>query len=156
MSQVARISPYVHALDEDDGATRSPDADGYVTLGVDTYFFPIGGSDSPTVSAQIQTDAAIAGAFSVESTNAPKEGRGSASDWDDSATSPWTKDDSTVNAFVQSNGTGWSATELTLTKTAGAGNAIINLHGRGGMRYRVRADVTTGGNVRVSTHSKTG
>lgn len=156
MSQVARTCQYVTGLDEDDGAVQATDQDGYVTMDVDTYFFPIGGSDSPTVSAEIQTDGTIAGSFCIESTNAPKEGRGSATDWDDSATSPWVKDDSAVNAFVQTNGTGWTPTVLTLAKTAGVGNAIINLHGRGALRYRVRADITTGGKARISTHSKTG
>lgn len=156
MSQVARNSPYGSALLSTTGAKSDPDENAYVTLTAATYFFPIGGSDSPTIAAEIQTGAAIAGTFTVESTNAPKEGRGSSSDWDDSATSPWVKDDSAVNAFVQTNGTGWTPTVLTLVKTAGVGNAIVQLHGRGGLRYRVRAAITTGGTVRISTHSKTG
>lgn len=158
MSQVRRINQFIHALDEDDGARVDVDADGFVTLGVDTYFFPVGlASDAGILGIEIQTDSAIAGTFSVEATCFPKDGVPTGqqfTDWDDSATSPWVKDDSAVNAFVSTNGTGWTPTVLTLVKTAGVGNAIYSLAGRGGMRYRVRADVTTGGKVRVAAHGK--
>jgi hypothetical protein len=157
MGQVRHVDAYRRALDEDDGAATTPDELGYVTLTVDTFFFPLGGSDSPTISVEAQTDGTIAATLvCVECTNAPKEGPGAVTDWDDSATSPWVRDDSAVNSFLSSNGTGWTATVLSMAKTAGVGNAIWNLHGRGAKRYRLRMDVGTGGKVRVSDHSKTG
>ncbi len=157
MGQVRHVDAYRNALDEDDGAVAPADENGYVTLGVDTYFFPIGGADSPTISCEVQTDGTIAASLvCIESTNAPKVGPGAITDWDDSATSPWVRDDSAVNAYVQSNGTGWTLTVLSMAKTAGVGNAIWNLHGRGARRYRLRMDVGTGGKARVSDHSKTG
>lgn len=162
MSQVRTHSPYLAALDEDDGARIEPDSNGYCALTADTFFFPVGiAADAKVLSVQLQTDSAIAGTFSLERTDSARNDSatavapdGTVTDWDDSATSPWVKDDSAVNAFVSTNGTGWTPTVLTLVKTAGVGNAIWDLSGRGSRRYRVRADVTTPGGVRVSAHGK--
>lgn len=162
MSQVRRVTPYSPALDEDDGTVAPPNGDGYVTLGVDTYFFPLHGApDAIALSVTLQTDGTIAGTFSIERTDVPPDkvkgstaGPGTATDWDDSATSPWVKDDSTVNAFVSSSGTGWTPTALTQVKTAGVGVSIWNLYGRGASRYRLRADITTGGTCRVASSAK--
>lgn len=157
MAQVRHLDAYRAAFDEDDGAVKPIDQDGYVTLGVDTYLFPLGGSDSPTISVEVQTDGTIAASgITIECTNAPKTGPGAITDWDTSASSPWVKDDSVVGGFISSNGTGWTATAMSMAKTAGVGNAIWNLAGRGAKRYRLRAVVTTGGTMRVSDHSKTG
>lgn len=157
MGQVRHVDAYRTAADEDDGAKTPPDENGYVTLGTDTYFFPLGGADSPTISCEVQTDGTIAAALvCIESTNAPSVGPGAITDWDDSSSSSWVRDDSAVNAFVQYNGTGWTLTVLSMAKTAGVGCAIWNLHGRGAKRYRLRMEVSTGGKARVSDHSKTG
>lgn len=160
MSQVRKQNPYVQAIDEDDGSVIAVDSAGYCTLTVDTFLFPLGlVSDAHTFAVEIMTDAAIAGTFSLECCclprgpdNAPPDQR--MTDWDTSATSGWAKDDSTTNAHVMTNGTGWTPTNLTLVKTAGVGIAIYNMALRGAFRYRCRAVITTGGLVRVSAGGK--
>ena len=160
MAEVLRQSPYVRALDEDDGAVIEPADDGYVTLTVDTFFFALGVANQPLESIHIQTGSAIAGVFAIETCNnlrndgiASVAPPGTITDWDDSASSPWVKEDPTT-AYVATNGTGWSVTNLTLTKTAGVGNAMIHLGNLGARRCRLRADITTGGTVRVAVHGK--
>lgn len=148
----------VFALDEDDGARINPNDGGYVTLGVDTYLFPIDGSDPDLISVQLLTDATIAFVATIETCNFPryKQGMGSGTDdvtdWDNSG-SEWTQENPTT-AYVGTSGTGWSVTALTLTKTAGVGSAMVHLGNLGSRRTRLKLVVTTGGLVRVNRFGK--
>lgn len=147
------------ALDEDDGTVKSPDENGFVTLGVDTYLFPIDSPEAPLASVHIQTDATIAATFSIEVCNMPKyKGDMSGqtvdvSDWTTASGNPWIKLDPST-AYVATNGTGWTVTNMTLAKTAGLGNAYLDLGNTGAKRMRLKAVVTTGGTVRVNRHAK--
>lgn len=160
MSQV-RQAPYVRALLTSDGTPAEVDSAGYVHLTTATYVFPIGiASDAEILAIQVMTDATIvASGITLEMCNLPK-GPDDASpdqrmtDWDVSSTSGWIKDDSTTNAQLQSNGTGWTATNLSMAKTAGVGIAMWNVSGRGALRYRLKAVVTTAGKMRVAVHGK--
>lgn len=150
MTRLRSVPAYCSAFDEDDGTRKSPGASGYVTLGVDTYFFPIDAQDSLISSIHIQTDGTIAGTFSLEVCNMPYV---DITDWDDSASSPWVKYDATT-AYIPTNGTGWTVTNMTMVKTAGVGNAFVDLGNSGAARLRLRADITTAGTVRVCQHGK--
>ena len=146
------------ALDEDDGARQEVGADGFVTLGVDTYLFPLSVPEADLHSVHIQTDAAIAGTFTIESSNMPrtKDDMGQTADitdWDTSTVGAWVKEDPT-GAYVASVGTGWTWTLLTGVKTAGTGGSMIHLGNMGSKRMRLKAVVTTGGKVRVNGHAK--
>ncbi len=145
------------ALDEDDGARQEVDADGYVTLGVDTYLFPLGGDDSTVSGVHILTDATIAGTFTLEVSNMPRDaiqgGSGNITDWDTATVGAWVKLDPST-AYIPTVGTGWSVTNATMTKTAGVGAAFVDLIASGAKRYRIKAVITTGGKVRVNAHGK--
>lgn len=146
------------ALDEDDGARQEVGADGFVTLGVDTYLFPLSVPEAGLVSVHIQTDASIAGTFTIETCNFPKtKGEmgqtADITDWDTATVGAWVKEDPT-GAYVASVGTGWAWTLLTGVKTAGTGGAMIHLGNLGSKRCRLKAVITTGGKVRVNRHAK--
>lgn len=161
MAQVLRQSPFVNALDEDNGAVQAAAADGYVTLtATDDFLFPLGVADQPLESIHIQTDALLAGVFTIETSNMPRNDvaasvapPGTVTDWDDTAAGGWVKEDP-ATAYVATVGTGWTVANLTLTKTAGVGSAMIHLGNLGSRRVRLRAAVTTTGAVRVAVHGK--
>lgn len=160
MSAIYRINPIVAALDEDDGAVQTPDSSGDVTLGVDTYLFPLGVADAKLESVHILTDATIVGVFTLETSNLPRnDGKesvappGTITDWDTATVGAWVKEDPTT-AYVATVGTGWTVANLTLTKTAGAGGAMIHLGNLGSKRCRLKAVISTGGKVRVAAHGK--
>lgn len=146
------------ALDEDDGTRQEVAADGFVTLGVDTYLFPIGGGDSTVTGVHIVTDDTIAGTFTLEVSNLPRDaiqgGSGNVTDWDTTAAGGWVKLDP-PSAYVASVGTGWTWTLATGVKTAGVGAAFIDLVASGAKRFRIKAVITTGGKVRVNSNGKT-
>ncbi len=133
-------------------------ATGLVTLtATDDYYFPIPvAGDGEVVSIHILTDAVLAGVFTVETCNFPQAADGvniaTVEDWNE-ATGNWIKEDPTT-AYVATVGTGWSALNLTLTKTAGAGGAMIHLGNIGSRRLRLKAAVTTTGAARVMAHGK--
>lgn len=148
----------VFALDEDDGTKTPIDENGFVTLGVDTYLFPLSVPEAGLISVHIQTDTAIAGTFTIETCNFPKfhdeMGQNSdVTDWTTATSGQWVKEDPT-GAYVASVGTGWTWTLLTGVKTAGAGGAMIHLGNIGSKRCRLKAVITTGGKVRVNRHAK--
>lgn len=160
MSSVRRTgSGDIFAFDEDDGAIMPVGADGYVTLGVDTYLFPLGGAaDAVLESVQILTDSAIAGTFTIQTCNFPKykndmgSGVEDVSDWT-TAGSLWVTEDPT-GAYVAAVGTGWTWTVLSGAKTAGVGSSMIHIGNLGCKRVRLRAIITTAGKVRVNGHGK--
>lgn len=158
MTQVRRTgSGDVQAI-KSDGTIIVPDENGYVTLGVATYYFILGGSaDSTIVSAGILTDAAIAGVFTLEVCNFPryKTGEGSGTDdiTDIDTSSAWVKYDPS-SAYVPTVGTGWTVANATLTKTAGLGGAFYDLVATGAKRIRIKAVISTGGKVRINQHGK--
>lgn len=148
----------VFALDEDDGTVKPVESDGFVTLGVDTYLFPLSVPEANLYSVHIQTDGTIAGTFTIETCNFPKchDEMGQTSDvtdWDTATSGLWIKEDPT-GAYVASVGTGWAWTLLTGVKTAGAGGAMIHLGNLGSKRLRLKAVITTGGKIRVNRHAK--
>lgn len=140
------------------GAVIPPDENGEVTLTTTTYFFPLGGSASPLIGVQIRTDASVAGTFTIETTCFPPyKGDGGAAPTDvtdyDTTTGNWIKEDPST-AYVASTGTGWTWTNLTGVKTAGAAGAMIHLGNIGSRRSRLKFVCTTGGKVRVSRWAK--
>ena len=161
MAQIRRTTPYVTALDEDTGVATTPGADGYVALvATDDYLFALGVADQPLESVHIQTDAAIAGTFTIETSNLARNDDAVAvppadtvTDWIDTEVGAWVKEDPST-AYVATVGTGWSVTNLTLTKTAGTGGAMIHLGNLGARRVRLKAAITTSGSVRIAVHGK--
>lgn len=155
MTQYARVgNANTSGIDEDDGTKAPPDENGYVTLGVDSYLFPIGGAGPAALaSCHIVTDDTIAGVFTIETCNAAKVGPGAISDYDTTTVGAWVKEDPDT-AYIASVGTGWSITNMTLTKTAGTGGAMLHLGNLGSLRIRLKAVITTGGKVRVMPHMK--
>lgn len=134
-------------------------ATGLVTLtATDDFYFPIPyAGESEIVSIHILTGAAIVGVFTIEMCNFPAPGSESTNvatvtDYDETSGN-WIKEDPTT-AYVASVGTGWSVTNLTLTKTAGAGGAMIHVGNMGARRMRLKLACTTSGTVRVMTHGK--
>lgn len=148
----------VFGLLSSSGARSEPDEGGFVTCTVATFLFPLGGSSSPLHSVQILTDATTAGVFTVETCNFPNirgamgGGATDATDFDVTG-SIWVKEDPTT-AYVATVGTGWTVVNLTLTKTAGVGSALIHLGNIGSRRCRLKYICSTGGKVRVNRWGK--
>jgi len=157
MAQVTQISRNLQAI-KSDGTIVPPDENGYVTLGVATYYFVLGGiKDEPLASCHILTDATIAGTFTVEGSGLPRQkGGGGAADVTDwsTTTGEWVQINPPSGTYVPSNGTGWTVTGLSLAKTAGVGAALLDIGNIGQPRLRIAAAITTGGKVRVSFTGK--
>lgn len=125
----------------------------FTLLAGTTYFFPLGGQDTPRLSAHIQWDAAIAiTAGKLEDSNFP-EGT-SAVEWFDDDAGEWIDEDPTT-AFVGVVSAGTTVTNGVVAHTAGAkGGAMFHID-TGARRTRLRIDVgATGGEVRVSVWGK--
>jgi hypothetical protein len=127
---------------------------GLVTLGVDDYYFEIPiTAEGWLQSVQILTGALIAGVFTIETSNFPQTGpAGAVTTWDETIGN-WVNENP-ASAYAATVGTGWTVSALTLTKTAGAGAAMIHLGNLGARRCRIKAAITTGGTVRVAPHGK--
>lgn len=157
MAGFFRTDPYLNAT-KSDGSTVLHANDGYVSLAAATYVFPLGAQDVPLESIHIQTDAALVAVFTIETHNAPRVDAGSTqpggvSDYDVTAAGGWVKEDPST-AYVATVGTGWTVSNLTLTKAAGVGSAMLHLGNLGSRRVRLTAVVSTPGTVRVSGHGK--
>lgn len=119
-----------------------------------TYFFPIDGQDTPTLSTHIQWDAAIAiTAAKIEDSNFPDGTSGV--EWFDDAAGEWIDEDPTT-AFVGTVSAGTTVTNGVVAHTAGAaGGAMFHIADSGARRTRLRVEVgATGGEVRVATWGK--
>jgi hypothetical protein len=158
MISTSRETGDTPAVDGDGNVAPVAD-DGYVTLEVDVHYFILGGAKGAhTLSAQIVTDALIAGTLTVEVSNLPRDpinGPAEIAD-NDETTGNWVQfnppDDAVGWAFGV--GAGWVITELSLVKAAGLGGAIVTIPNLGFRRARLRADITTPGRVRVNAHAK--
>lgn len=132
-----------------------------------TYYFVVGSQLAPTpsqtslVTLHLAWAAAVAATFTVETCNFPATRGGALPGPDD------VKDyDATAGNWIQENPstayvgvTGSGNTVSSLTITAGgtaAGGAMIHLGNIGSRRVRIKAVVTTGGNVRCNAHGKAG
>jgi hypothetical protein len=139
-----------------EASTPAPET-GLVTLDADDHYFPIFGADECEIdSIHILTGAAIEAVFTVETCNFPRRrdevGPADVTDYNET-TGNWIKENPS-SAYVASTGTGWAVAALTLTKTAGAGGAMIHLGNMGARRVRLKAAVTTPGTIRVVANGK--
>jgi hypothetical protein len=141
------------------GVESAPSPAGLVTLTAATFYFEIPlTADGSLQSIHILTGAAIAGVFTIETSNLPQgspvatTALGAVPTWDETVGN-WVQENPS-SAYVATNGTGWSVSALTLTKAAGAGGAMIHLGNIGARRCRVKAAITTGGTVRIVPHGK--
>jgi len=137
------------------GVESPPAATGLVTLtATDDFYFEIPFSaDADVQSIHIMTGALIAGVFTIETCNFPV---GTAADcvtgWDETSGN-WVQENPS-DAYIPTVGTGWTVSAATLTKTAGAGGAMITIDGLAAKRVRIKAAITTSGTVRVTAHGK--
>jgi hypothetical protein len=161
MSQVRFTSPLLTAINIADGVKVTPDSNGDVTLTTATYVFVLGGADAPLESVHIVTDATIAmSSIAVDTCNLPRNTGaesvappGTVTDYAAITAGHWVPEEPT-DAYVATTGTGWGGSGLAITKTAGAGGAMIHLGNMGAARSRLRMVVTTGGKVCVAVHAK--
>ncbi len=124
---------------------------GVYTLGVGTYYYPIGGQDASVLGIQIQWDAAAAlTTVSVEDTCFPES---EASNYSEVA-GVWIDEDPTT-AFVGVVSAGTTVSNGVVAHTAGAaGGAMFHVSGTGARRTRLKVVVATGGEVRVAAWGK--
>lgn len=141
------------------GTAAEPDAStGYVTLGVDTYYFPVDIGQADLGSIQIVTDDTIVATFTLWSSNFPRDasdGVGPASYYTEEAgdVGKWVQENPPA-AYIATTGTGWSVLAATLTKTAGLGGAMIQLDDVSAHRLVIKAVVATGGTCRLILREK--
>ncbi len=118
-----------------------------------TYYYPLGGQDSPTQTVHIRGDASIilTSAVIEECCMPPSDVTWYAS----GAAGLWVKDNGTAG-LLSVVGTGWTATARTLSVTGGtAGGALFQLTDRGARRSRLAIVVgATGGELVVAGWSK--
>ncbi len=117
-----------------------------------TYFFPLGGQDTPIASAHLQHDAAIAiTSATVESCNIPET---ESSNFDDTAGTwfGWAP----TTAYVPVDGATTTATNGVVAVVAGnPGGAMWSVADLGCRRTRLKVVVgATGGEVRVAGWGK--
>lgn len=157
----------VDAIKSDATEVPHVDADGGCTLGVGTYYFPVGSGRSSLpvetnlVSAHLKWAAAVAATITVETSNFPPF-KGSAgllggpTDVSDiSATAgDWILENPST-AIVGVTGGGNSATAATVTAGGtNAGGCMYHLGNFGCRRVRIKVVTTVGGVVRCSVHGK--
>ncbi len=138
------------------GEVSRPNEDGDVTLDVDTHYFIVGGAAGALIeSVQLVTDGTIVGVFTVETSNYPRDqiqGPELVTDYNE-VSGKWIKENPTT-AYVGTVGTGWTVSNLTLTKAAGVGGAMIHLGNMGAKRCRIAAAISTGGKMAAIAHAK--
>ncbi len=160
MSNTPQILKNLSALNGSGTASDPAAATGLVTLTAtdDFYFVVPSAADFKTWSIHIQTGTLIAGTFTIEACDFPKETDGTniatVTDYDETAGGIWVPLNVAAVGYAQAVGTGWSITILSIVKTAGAGSAIINLVDFGSRRLRIKAAITTTGTVRVVAMGK--
>lgn len=145
-----------------DGTQVALDNNGYVTLGVGTYYFSFGseGADVPGSTALLDVhaawDANLRGALTIEFSNFPatRGGQGTGGvdvkDWD-----------TTAGNFIACGTSDGHVTAVTATATAmsvgsltGVGGARWTFPDMGARRGRLKAAITTQGTLRVVPRGK--
>lgn len=117
-----------------------------------TYYYPIGGADSPVTSAHVQWDAAIViTSITIEDCNMQP-----ADVTDYSATAGEWIDEDPSTAFVGTVGSGASVTNGVVANSGGAaGGCMFHVADNGARRIRLKVVVAgTGGELRVSAWGK--
>lgn len=116
-----------------------------------TYYYPLGGQDSPVLSAHIKWDAAIALTATIEDSNFPD----SEVAWHSDSAGDWIDEDPTT-AFVGTDGAGVVVTNGVAVVTAGSvGGAMYHVADTGARRTRLKVAVgATGGEVVVASWAK--
>jgi hypothetical protein len=165
MTQIRREGGgYCPAINTSGGADVKVDDSGYVSLtSGNTYVFDIGGTaDGTLIGVHVQTDSAIAfntSGMYIEVSNLPRTSNSSGSGRSDQTTDysttvgDWVKYDPST-AYVPATGTGWTVTNMTLTKTAGTGGAFFDIGNTAARRMRLTVVVTTTGKLRVNVSQK--
>jgi hypothetical protein len=138
-----------------------------VTLGVGTFYFPLGGERAGAVvetamhSFSAMWPLGIVGTLTIEGTNFPKtllstdQGPGDVNDWD--ATAGWQQINPALTGMVLAVASGTGVmTNFSCAVASGIGGAFWNIPDLGAMRLRLKAALTTGGLLRVFGHSKLG
>ncbi len=134
------------------------------TLGVGTYYFPIGSSEAPTasdtplVSAHLQWAAAVAATITYETSNFPAKEGGAGVGSDDTpdyaASTGWVPENPS-SAVVPVNGSGNSSTAATVTAGgSAAGECMFHLGNIGSRRARIKVVTTVAGVVRCGINGK--
>lgn len=167
-SQITQRAGNVDAVTASTGvkvlASRSGASKG-CTLGVGTYYFPIGASEAPTsadtplVSAHLSWAAAVAATITLETTNFPATEGGLAGDNADTTdysttAGSWIQENPST-AIVATSGTGNSSTAATVTAGGtNAGGCMFHVGNLGSRRARIKIVTTVGGLVRCAINGK--
>ncbi len=136
-----------------------------MTLGVATYYFPIGGSDAPTssetplVAAHLKWAALVAATITVETSCFPLRMQGvttgplDVTDYDTTAGN-WLQENPST-AIVAVTGTGNTSTAATIVAGGtNAGGCMFHLGNLGSRRARIKVVTTVGGLVRCGIAGK--
>ncbi len=151
-----------------DGTTVTADpVTGLCTLGVATYYIPLGTQKARTpaqtsiVDLHLKWSAALAATITIETSNFPQlvggDHRGAADVTDISTTAgDWIQQNPST-AYVPCVGSGNSASAATVTAGgSAAGGCEFTLSGLGSKRVRAKVVVTVGGTMRANVHGKLG
>jgi|GEM_PF-3165712 len=140
------------------------------TLTSGTWYFPVGGNDSPTpgetpyIGIQLQWTAATAGTITFETCNYPRylggarSGPDDITDNDGNATKTnWVQQNPTTLYVPTPTGAGNSVANLTITAGGtNAGGTFVDVGNTGAKRWRVKMVLSVGGFVRVNANGKGG
>lgn len=140
-------TPEVSAL-KSDGTKVAPDGvNGCKLDASSTYYFALGGQSAPTESVHFKWDGTITGVITLWETNLDNVALNS------STAGEWIQEDPST-AYIPVSGGGGSVANATITVSAAAGGAFVNMGFFGGRRLRARMVTTAGGNLRVAAHGK--
>jgi hypothetical protein len=156
----------VDAVRSDGTAFPHVEIDGGVTLGVGTYYFPLGSAraevpaETELVGAQLKWAAAVAATITVETSNFPAKrgGFSGPTDVTDYSTTggDWIAENPPT-AYVPVTGAGNSSTLLVITAGGTtAGGAMIHMGNIGSRRCHIKVVTTVGGLMRVNVNGKAG
>ena len=132
-------------------ASASEFGRGTFTLAAGTYYYPLGGQDSPVQSCHFQWDATIAiTSITVEDCNMPESEVPNYS----TVAGAWIDEDPST-AFVGTVGAGTTVTNGVVAHTAGAaGGCMFHIADTGARRTRLAVVVGTEGDIRCSAWGK--
>lgn len=152
MSRTNRPGQYLVPLKQSDASEAAPAGRGFYTLTATTYFVEINMQSATLGSLHIQSNAALIGTATLESTDAEPNDAPTTYNTDDGT---WVQQNPS-SAYVPTDGTGYSVSALTITIAGGGsgGGCQINLTGLAPARLRLRLVITTGGTIRIAHTGK--
>jgi hypothetical protein len=152
MSRTNRPGHYLTPIKSDGTPAVPAGRRGFYTLTAATYYVEVNMQSAPVGSLHLQSNAALIGSATLESTDADEQDAPVTYATDDGT---WVQQNPST-AYVPTDGTGYSVSSLTITIAGGGsgGGCEISLADVGPCRLRLALVISTGGTFRVAHSGK--